>query len=237
MRGADAKAFDFVTSSGGWRSLIMNSTPSRQTRCAGADAPANGSAPSRRYFWRTDKRNVSTKLFTAMVSCAAVVGLVGCGRAAANATSTASQTPTVMSADNLAAAERSALGLFTKLPLNASDPSAGYLWTSGPSSAGHMSMAVGTRLGELGAKGYFSDGGACGEDYITGDQNGLFTEPRVVSAVAGVDGSVTVVIERGSSAPPDLTAVMTKQNGTWLASDLASGAGPAASIFSTNPNC
>jgi hypothetical protein len=30
---------------------------------------------------------------------------------------------------------------------------------------------------------------------------------------------------------------MTKQNGTWLASDLASGAGPAASIFSTNPNC
>src|SRR3989442_15668600 len=75
------------------------------------------------------------------------------------------------------------------------------------------------------------------EDYITGTQNGLFTAPRVVSAVAGVDGKVTVVIERGSPAPPTLTAVMTNQSGTWLASDLASGIGPSASIFSANPNC
>jgi len=68
-------------------------------------------------------------------------------------------------------------------------------------------------------------------------QNGLFTAPKVVSAVAGVDGTVTVVIERGLSAPPHLTTVMTDQHGVWLASDLASGTGPAASIFSTNPNC
>jgi hypothetical protein len=30
---------------------------------------------------------------------------------------------------------------------------------------------------------------------------------------------------------------MTLQNGVWLATDLASGTGPSASIFSAKPNC
>jgi hypothetical protein len=31
--------------------------------------------------------------------------------------------------------------------------------------------------------------------------------------------------------------VMSIENGTWLASDLASGTGAAASIFAAKPNC
>jgi hypothetical protein len=93
------------------------------------------------------------------------------------------------------------------------------------------------RLNYLSSIGYFGDAppsGVCGEDYITGTQNGLFVAPQVVSAVAS--GSVTVVIQRGPP-PPDFTATMTLENGLWLASDLASGTGPAASIFSAKPNC
>jgi hypothetical protein len=47
---------------------------------------------------------------------------------------------------------------------------------------------------------------------------------------------VTVVIKRGLP-PPNLTAAMTLANGIWLASDLASGTGPMASILSAKPNC
>jgi hypothetical protein len=55
-------------------------------------------------------------------------------------------------------------------------------------------------------------------------------------ATAGSNGTVIVVIDRGSP-PPNLTATMTLDNGVWRATDLASGAGPAASIFSAKPNC
>jgi len=95
------------------------------------------------------------------------------------------------------------------------------------------------RLNYLSSIGYFGDAppsGVCGEDYITGTQNGLFVAPQVVSAVANASSSVTVVIQRGPP-PPDFTATMTLENGLWLASDLASGTGPAASIFSAKPNC
>ena len=93
------------------------------------------------------------------------------------------------------------------------------------------------RLAELNSKGFGSDvPPGCGEDYITGTQNGLNTAPHVVSAVANATGKVTVVIRRGSP-PPDFTVTMTNESGTWLASDLASGTGPEASIFSTKPNC
>ena len=97
---------------------------------------------------------------------------------------------------------------------------------------------VKARLASLGSSGFFSDAppGVCGEDYITGTQNGLNTEPKVLSAVAGANGSVTVVIQRGPP-PPDFTVTMTNESGTWLASDLASGTGPSASVFSAKPNC
>jgi hypothetical protein len=68
----------------------------------------------------------------------------------------------------------------------------------------------------------------------------LFIAPVVVSAIPKTDGSVTVVIHRaglGGAVSPNLTAVMTDENGTWLATDLASGTGPDASIFSASPNC
>jgi len=68
----------------------------------------------------------------------------------------------------------------------------------------------------------------------------LFVAPVVVSAVPSADGSVSVVIQRQGGRGvvlPNLTAVMTDENGTWLATDLASGAGPGASIFSASPNC
>jgi hypothetical protein len=99
-----------------------------------------------------------------------------------------------------------------------------------------MNAALKARLAELGGGGYFSDGGGCGEDYLTATQNGLSTAPHVSSAVANASGTVTVVIQRGAMRP-DLTALMAKEGDTWLASDLSSGTGPAASIFSVKPNC
>jgi len=35
----------------------------------------------------------------------------------------------------------------------------------------------------------------------------------------------------------NFTATMVDGNGAWLATDLASGTGPSASIFSSRPNC
>ena len=76
---------------------------------------------------------------------------------------------------DVAGAEQSALGLFTKRQLNLSDPSVGYVWTSSPESASHMTPAVNARLIVLKSGGYFSDAGGCGEDYISAGQNGLNT--------------------------------------------------------------
>jgi len=188
----------------------------------------------------------------ALLLIAAAVALVGCGAATARTTSPGTApaaasgstavvtapnpTPTATSTVDVTAAEQSALDLFVKIPMNLDDPSAGYIWSSGPASASHMNAAVKARLAELGSEGYFSDGGGCGEDYLTATQNGLSTAPHVSSAIPNAGGTVTVVIQRGAVLP-DLTAVMTKEGDTWLASGLASGTGPATSIFSVKPNC
>jgi hypothetical protein len=95
------------------------------------------------------------------------------------------------------------------------------------------------RLNQLTSSGYFGDAppsGECGENYLTGTQNGLFTAPRVLSATWNSLGTVIVVIRRGPP-PPDLTATMSLINGRWLAADLASGSGPSASIYADQPNC
>ena len=96
------------------------------------------------------------------------------------------------------------------------------------------------RLNDLSSSGYFGDAGpagVCGEDYLTATQNGLFAAPQILSATAEADGTVTVVIDRGSPQPK-LSVTMTQEmGGAWLATDLASGVGPSASIFSTKPNC
>jgi hypothetical protein len=141
--------------------------------------------------------------------------------------------PTPTPAD-VAGAQRAALGLFV------ADPSFPGHWNACSNvdywAACPLSATVKARLADLTSRGYFSDGGGCGEEYISGTQNGMWNAPKVLSAVAGANGNVTVVIQRGPSRPA-LTAVMTKENGTWLASDLASGTGPAASILSAKPNC
>jgi hypothetical protein len=148
----------------------------------------------------------------------------------------------------LSAAERAALGLFVAHPPQQGAAYQGYWWTSChvtgaiPVTVGipdcPIVATVNDRWAYLINRNYFSSapGGHCAGDYITGTQNGLFIAPKVLSAVTHLNGSVTVVIQR-APVRANLTAVMTKQNGTWLASDLAYGTGPSASIFSAQPDC
>lgn len=151
-----------------------------------------------------------------------------------------SSTPTPTPTVDLAGASRVALTLFKRTPNNVNDPSAGYTWTSVSLTAhgGPLSTQLKARMTELNKSGYFDDR-HCGESYVVGTQYGLLTEPKVLSAHAIGNGSVTVVLERSDShsSPPNLTVVLTKQDGTWLVTDLASGTGPSASIFSVKPNC
>jgi hypothetical protein len=154
------------------------------------------------------------------------------GQATGAAAST-TQTPQPV---DVAAAQQAALGLFV------ADPSTSGHWypcsIADNWAACPLTPTVKARLADLTRSGHFSDGpGGCGEEYVSGTQNGLWKAPKALSAVAGANGSVTVVIQRGPSPPPNLTAVMTIENGTWLASDLASGTGSAASIFSASPTC
>jgi len=138
---------------------------------------------------------------------------------------------------DMTAAVQAALGLYEKQPRNPQDASAGYVWAPVSDTTGHLSSAVTARLDALRGSGYFGDR-VCAEDYLTGTQNGLPTAPTVLSAHEDPGGTVTVVIRRPATpAPPDLTVVMTPRNGVWLATDLASGSGPSASIFATKPHC
>jgi hypothetical protein len=167
------------------------------------------------------------KVLNVLFMSASIAALVGCGGTTAT-TSSSSQADVV-------GAQRAASGLFV------SDPSgpAGH-WVACSNSdnwaACPLSVVVKSRLAALTSQGYFSDGAGCGEEYISHTQNGLNGAPRVLSAVAAENGSVAVVIQRAPSLPT-LTAVMTMENRAWLATDLASGTGPSASILSAKPNC
>lgn len=156
--------------------------------------------------------------------------MAGCG---APSTTTSRSTPTPTPSD-VAGAERSALGLFLV------DPTVPGHWVACSNSdswaACPLTGQVKDRLAALAASGFFGDAGGCGEEYISGTQNGLSIAPQVLSAVAESDGSVTVVIRR-QPARANLTAVMSLEGDAWLAADLASGSGPNASIFSAKPNC
>lgn len=164
-----------------------------------------------------------------LVMATAMVMLAGCGGSPPGAA--ASPTPTPV---DVAGAERSALGLFLI------DPTAPNHWVACSSAnswdACPLTGPVKDRLAALTTSGFFGDVGACAEEYISGTQNGLSSRPKVVSAQQEADGSISVVIKRDASLP-NLTAVMSPESDAWLASDLASGTGPAASIFSTKPNC
>jgi len=186
---------------------------------------------------RTD--SCSTDWVGVLIPVLAVLALAGCGSTPTAATPSATPaSPAPSPTPDTAAASAAALTIFYALP--GQDPE---VWVPCSQRAGDFALcafsaAVKTRLTQLSSSGYFGDAppGVCGEDYITGTQNGLFTAPKVLSAVANADGSVTVVIQRGPP-PPDFTATMTLDNGTWLATDLASGSGPTASVFSAKPNC
>jgi len=181
-------------------------------------------------------------IFRAVLLSAAAVTLAGCGAGivrttASSATTTVaspSPTPASSAIANVTGAEQAALKLFD------ADPSLSGHWTSCSNvnnwAACPMAASVKARLADLQSGFYFADSGGCGEDYISGTQNGFFNAPTVLSGVASGDGSVTVVIQR-EAGRPHLTAVMAQEQGTWLATDLASGNGPAASLFSAKPNC
>ena len=163
----------------------------------------------------------------------AVAVLVGCG-ATTGTTTVSSPTPTPA---DVASAKQAALGLFV------ADSSTPNHWTACSNTdnwaACPLSPAVKARLADLTGKGYFGDVGGCGEDYISGTQNGFNNAPQALSAVAGANGAVAVVIQRSTANPrsPNLTSIMTLEGGKWLASDLASGTGANASIFAAKPNC
>ena len=168
-----------------------------------------------------------------LLSVTAVAVLVACG---ATTGTTGASSPTPSPAD-VASAKQAALGLFV------ADPSTTNHWIACSNAdswaACPLAPTVKARLADLTSKGYFGDVGGCGEEYISGTQNGFNNPPQVLSAIVGDNGAVTVVIQRSTANPPspNFTAVMTLVSGKWLASDLASGTGANASIFSAKPNC
>ena len=105
----------------------------------------------------------------------------------------------------MAGATRVALTLFKRSPLSLNDPSAWYIWTSVPWTAGGgpHSDAVKARLAGLNSGGYFDDR-HCAESYVDGTRNGLLTQPKVLSGRANANGSVTVVLRRRAPHSPNL---------------------------------
>jgi hypothetical protein len=187
------------------------------------------------------------KFIGALLPLAALVALVGCGGTMAQTnvsspvptSATPSATPVPASTPDMAAARTAALAIFFALPGQA--PEVWVPCTTGGNAnnfaACPFTAAIKARLNYLSSTGFGSDvPPGCGEDYITGTQNGLNTAPQILSAVADANGSVIVIIQRGPQ-PPNFTVTMTLENGLWLASDLASGTGPTASVFSAKPNC
>ena len=174
----------------------------------------------------------TAKLIQILVALTALA-IVGCG---SPATTRTASNPTPTPTPDVSSARAVALTIFFALPGQTPE-----VWLPCSARAENMSdcpfsSAVKDRLNALSAAGFGSDAPpGCGEEYITATQNGLFTEPQVLSAAADANGRVVVVISRDMS--PNLTVTMTQGSGSWLASDLASGSGPSASIFSAKPNC
>jgi hypothetical protein len=184
---------------------------------------------------RTDRMDHTPSWLGALLAVAVVtVTLAGCGGTTTAATSSA--TPVPAPTPDVAAASAAALTIFFAVPGQTPE-----VWLPCSAHAANFadcpfSAAVIAGLNHLTSIGFGGDATGCGEDYITGTQNGLNRAPHVLSAVADASGSVTLVIQRGPP-PPNFTVTMTRENGYWVASDLASGTGPDASMFSAKPNC
>jgi hypothetical protein len=184
------------------------------------------------------------KFARSLLSAVAVVTLVGCGAGSATVggsptpTSVPSASPVASPTPDLDAARAAALKIIVPLP-GTSGVWVGCTQVASDFAACPFTAALIARLKQLSSSGYFGDAppsGVCGEDYLTGTQNGLFAAPQILSTTANPDGTVSAVIQRGSSVP-NLTATLSLDGSAWLASDLASGSGPSASIFSAKPNC
>jgi len=173
-----------------------------------------------------------------VLSAVTLVALAGCG-AISSATSSASPSasPVSTSSPNVTAARVAAAAIIVPIP-GSNGVWGGCAQLAGDFAACPFAPVLIARLKYLSSTGYFGDAppGACGEDYLTATQNGLFVAPQILSATAEANGTVKVVIDRGSPQPY-FTATMVEGNGAWLATDLASGTGPSASIFSARPNC
>jgi hypothetical protein len=179
---------------------------------------------------RWDRVDRNPSWLGALVLAATTVALASCGSTTTAATSSPTPTPDV------AAASTAALTIFFAAP--GQTPEVWLPCSARGSNFGDcpFSAAVIAGLNHLTSIGFGGDATGCGEDYITGTQNGLNRAPQVLSAVPDANGSVTVVIERGPP-PPNFTVTMTRDNSRWVASDLASGTGASASMFSAKPNC
>jgi hypothetical protein len=187
---------------------------------------------------------LTVKFIRSLFSAAAVVALIGCGSATAGVSgptptpATQSPTPAASPSPDVAGASAAAMTIIVPLPGTSG------VWASCSQLASDFAScpfapALIARLNYVSSTGYFGDAppsGVCAEDYITGDQNGLFAAPLLLSATPPGDGSVVVVIKRGLQLP-NFTVTMNLANAVWLASDLASGSGSSASIFSAKPNC
>ena len=183
---------------------------------------------------RMDRMDHTPGFVSALLVAGAAVTLAGCGATTTSATSSVTPTPTAT--PDVAAARTTALTIFFPAPGQTPE-----VWLPCSARATNFadcpfSAAVIAGLNHMTSSGFGGDATGCGEDYITGTQNGLNTAPQVVSATADSNGNVTVVIQRGPP-PPNFTVTMTSENGHWVASDLASGSGPSASMFSAKPNC
>jgi hypothetical protein len=181
----------------------------------------------------------STALIGAVLAVSALVALPACGATSAGTGSTSpAVSPMVSPSPDVNAARSAAATIIVPIP-GSSGVWGGCAQLAGDFAACPFAPALIARLNYLSSTGYFGDAGpagVCGEDYLTATQNGLFAAPQILSATGEADGTVAVVIDRGSPQP-NLTVTMAQEMGAWLATDLASGAGPSASIFSAKPNC
>ena len=166
-----------------------------------------------------------------------LVALAGCGATSSATTSAPAASPVSSATPDVAAARLAAAAIIVPIP-GSNGVWGGCAQLAADFGACPFAPVLIARLKYLSSTGYFGDAppGVCGEDYLTATQNGLFVAPQILSATAAANGSVTVVIDRGSPQP-NFTATMDQVNGAWLAVDLASGTGPSASIFSARPNC
>ena len=176
----------------------------------------------------------------AALAMMALLALAGCGStsSAASPSPSPATSPVTSPSPNVEAARTAAAKIIVPIP-GANGVWGGCAQVASDFAACPFAPALIARLKDLSSSGYFGDAppaGVCAEVYLTASQNGLFVAPQILSATARSDGTVAVVIDRGSPQP-NLTVTMTQEMGAWLATDLASGAGPSASIFSAKPNC